>query len=185
KRGATRALLLASTALATGIFAGAIVNPQTAQATCSLSGGQGTSSFRRFSWENVRTFSTATTVSCDTDTVTTNNTVQLLFVPNENASLSGLISQGVTVGGAGLSFEVGNNLSNSLSVSNAGTVTTAEAVNALQLSGSGGDVLYTGNGSVSNTGSGGALSITNTGSGNVMATIGGNISATGGTAIAT
>src|SRR6516165_12834896 len=32
KWGAKRALLLASTALATGIFAGAMVNPQTAQA---------------------------------------------------------------------------------------------------------------------------------------------------------
>src|SRR6516165_6425467 len=34
KWGATRALLLASTVLATGIFAGAMVNPQTAQAAC-------------------------------------------------------------------------------------------------------------------------------------------------------
>src|SRR5262245_48202704 len=34
KRGATRTLLLASTALATGVFAGAMVNPQTAQAAC-------------------------------------------------------------------------------------------------------------------------------------------------------
>ena len=172
KRGATRALLLASTALATGIFAGAIVNPQTAQATCSFSAPPFTSSFRRFSWENVRTFSTATTVSCDTNTVTTNDMVQL-FVPNQNASVSGLISQGVTVGGAGLSFEVGNNLSNSLSVSNAGTVTTAEAVNALSLSGSGGDVLYTGNGSATNTaGMAAGLSISNTGTGIISATVG-------------
>ena len=36
KRGATRALLLASTALATGIFAGAMVNPQTAQAQAQV-----------------------------------------------------------------------------------------------------------------------------------------------------
>jgi len=205
KRGATRALLLASTALATGIFAGAMVNPQTAQAQaqvsrCTLSptGSQGRSPpARTFAWVNVVPSFPTATVTCDTPITTNNLSPAQLFVPSAPAPLAGFISPGVTVGGAGLSFEVRNNLSNSLSVSNAGTVTTARALNALQLIGSGGDVVYTGNGSVTNTGSGtsplppeaettyGALNITNTGTGNVFATIGGNISATGGTAIAT
>src|SRR5215467_10409448 len=62
KRGATRALLLASTALATGIFAGAMVNPQTAQAQvlCSLltqpfsAGGNAlTAVSRTFAWDSL------------------------------------------------------------------------------------------------------------------------------------
>src|SRR5262249_23624927 len=42
RRAATSALLLASAALATGIFAGAMVNPQTAQALCAGDGLEGT-----------------------------------------------------------------------------------------------------------------------------------------------
>src|SRR5262249_29320483 len=107
---------------------------------------------------------------CDTDTTTSDLTIGLP-APAIGVPVNGLISPGVTVDGLGLSFVSG--LGNPLKVSNAGTVTTAEAVNALSLSGSGGDVLYTGNGSATNTaGMAAGLSISNTGTGIISATVG-------------
>src|SRR5215470_6947324 len=82
KRGATRALLLASTALATGIFAGAMVNPQTAQAqvqhcifTQFVSPNNVVVMPRTFSWDLGLNFDvlTITTVTCDQNTTTTNS----------------------------------------------------------------------------------------------------------------
>src|SRR5262249_55760340 len=110
KRGATRALLLASTALATGTFAGAMVNPQTAQAQVRRCTDNGP---RTFAWVGVNTIGTTTTVTCDTPITTNNLSPVQLFAP-ASVPLSGFISPDVTVGGAGLSFEVRNNLSNSL-----------------------------------------------------------------------
>ena len=191
KRGATRALLLASTTLATGIFAGAMVNPQTAQASCT-GFPQLMSNARTYAWLDVSV--STPVVTCGITTTINNTSAIPLFVTQVTQPVSGVILPGVTVDGFGLSFV--STLGNPLSVSNAGTVLLNAGtvggggggggpLNALQLIGSGGDVVYTGNGSVINTGSGRALSITNTGIGNVMATIGGMISATGGTAIAT
>src|SRR5262249_23086287 len=137
---------------------------------------------RTFVW-SVRTGVEGVNVTCDTDTTTSDLTIGLP-APAIGVPVNGLISPGVTVDGLGLSFE--STLGNPLRVSKAGPVTTGEAVNALSLSGSGGDVLYTGNGSVTNTNGGelisSALRIINTG--NVIATIGGNISTTGGFGIA-
>jgi len=223
KRGATRALLLASTALATGIFAGAMVNPQTAQAQiaqgCLVPTFSSVSPFfaRTYAWvpEEFRARTAAfalapaqvpaSTVTCGT-TQTTNDrpAIVTIPVPLETTLVSGVVLPGATVSGIGLqfvvpgaAFDVAGTGSISVSVINGGTVTTSQVPrnlindtlgtqpSALEVIGAGGDVLYTGNGSVINTGSGRALSITNTGIGNVMATIGGMISATGGTAIAT
>src|SRR6516225_1099560 len=70
KRGATRALLLASTTLATGIFAGAMVNPQTAQASCT-DFPQLMSNARTYAWLDV---SVSTPVVTCGITTTINNT---------------------------------------------------------------------------------------------------------------
>src|SRR5262249_41704712 len=180
KWGATRALLLASTALATGIFAGAMVYPQTAQAKCTPSNFPSAPPERTFVW-NDRVEGQGVNVTCDTDTTTSNLSIGLP-APAIGVPVNGLIFPGVTVDGLGLSFV--SRLGNPLSVTNAGTVTvttaTAQPVTALELIGSGGDVTYTGNGSVINgsggiTGIGGALLITNTGIGNVMDTTDGMI----------
>src|SRR5262249_25846706 len=172
KRGATRALLLASTALATGIFAGAMVNPQTAQASCSVPlrpPGLNTTDQPTYQWflvpRGFRDFFETPTVTCG-PTNTSNGEV-LPPVVFSGIPLSGVILPEATVSGLGLRFE-SNREGNPLSVTNAGTVTIAQASTALELVGHGGDVSYTGNGSVMNTGSGGALSIINTGMGNVI-----------------
>src|SRR5215467_11297505 len=84
KRGATRAVLLASTALATGIFAGAMVNPETAQAQVRCSqltqplraGGFGLPAVpRTFAWDGFDFLDVGpvTTVTCDTPTTTVNS----------------------------------------------------------------------------------------------------------------
>src|SRR5262249_26323080 len=73
KRGATRALLLASTALATGIFACAMVNPQTAQAQAQvrcLPSVPSEPATRTFSWNDRNPSLTTTTVTCDTSITT-------------------------------------------------------------------------------------------------------------------
>src|SRR5215831_13994848 len=132
KWGATRALLLASTALATGIFAGAMVYPETAQARCTPSRGME----RTFIWSDRA--SSGVNVTCDTDTTTSNQSMGLP-APAIGLPVSGLILPGVTVDGLGLSFV--SALGNPLSVSNAGTVLfnagtvdTAGPLSALQLS---------------------------------------------------
>src|SRR5215831_20098089 len=114
KRGATRALLLA--ALATGIFAGAMVNPQTAQARCTPSRAPFAPPERTFVW-NDRVEGQGVNVTCDTDTTTSDLTIGLP-APAIGVPVNGLISPGVTVDGLGLSFVSG--LGNPLKVSNAG-----------------------------------------------------------------
>src|SRR5262249_26659459 len=145
KRGATRAVLLASTALATGIFAGAMVNPQTAQAACGFTRtitttineipigtittiGSNTQMYlfsngpmsSSFSLNDFRVSSSTldfSPVTCDT-TTTTNDSTTLFVTPG--TPVSGVILPGATVGGFGLSF--GATAGRPLSVSNAGTV---------------------------------------------------------------
>src|SRR5262249_43073713 len=120
KRGATRALLLASTALTTGIFAGAMVNQQTAQAQEVRCSQFGPAVARTFAWTGTAgTSPSTTTVTCDTNTTTSNFTLPL-NPPTPTTPVSGFISPGVTVDGFGLSFV--STLGNPLSVSNAGTV---------------------------------------------------------------
>src|SRR6516165_2954005 len=88
KGGATRALLLASTALTTGIFAGAMVNPQTAQAQqvrCSTFTSRVTQKApRTFAWgDTAFSSNAATSVICDTMTTTsTFTTAPPLFAPS-------------------------------------------------------------------------------------------------------
>src|SRR5262249_3035945 len=127
KRGATRALLLASTALATGIFAGAMVNPQSAQAQvrfCSQGTGRPPMPPRTYRWDLAfQSGGATTTVTCDTNTVTSSFTPPAsLLPPAQGTSVSGIISPGVTVSNSGLSFD--STRGNPLSVSNAGTVAT-------------------------------------------------------------
>src|SRR5262249_62244244 len=95
KRGATRALLLASTALATGIFAGAMVNPQSAQAQARFcSQGPGTPP-RTFRWD-LGSGPVTTTVTCDTNTITSSFTTPAsLFPPAQGTPVSGIISPDV------------------------------------------------------------------------------------------
>src|SRR5215472_4837927 len=94
RRGATRALLLASTALATGIFAGAMVNPQTAQARCTPSRAPFAPPERTFVW-NDRVEGQVVNVTCDTDTTTSDLTIGLP-APAIGVPVNGLISPGVT-----------------------------------------------------------------------------------------
>jgi hypothetical protein len=76
-----------------------------------------------------------------------------------------------TVDGYGLQFSLTNAGSNTIDVTNIGTVTTNQNVNALELNGNGGLVSYTGAGTVSTTAGGGnALAIRNTGAGGVTVT---------------
>src|SRR5215831_9080364 len=119
KWGATRAVLLA-TALATGIFAGAMVNPQTAQAACNVPAFPGT----------------PINVSCGpagTTTTTVGQFGQGSIYPDPTAvgvwrvypgTLSAQIDQGATVNGFGLDFVAAPGAA--LTVTNQGRVTTAE-----------------------------------------------------------
>src|SRR5262249_53796056 len=117
KRGATRALVLASAALATGIFAGAgaMVNPQTAQAAC-----------------NVPQFPSTLTpinVTCPAGTTTTvfsqyPDSIAFGIWRIYPGTLSAQIDQGATVNGFGLNFVAAPGAA--LTVTNQGRVTTAE-----------------------------------------------------------
>ena len=121
------------------------------------------------------------TVTCNADTTTTNTTNtdggnqissdrEQLF--DNGVALDGSVQSGVTVGGFGLQLTQRSATAQSITMQNQGLVTTANAVNALQLDGNGGTVAYSGDGSVTNTNAtGAAISVDNT-NGNVSITAG-------------
>jgi FG-GAP-like repeat len=104
-----------------------------------------------------------------TTTTSANDVVQA------NASIVGQIDSGATVDGFGLELVALPNTA-TISVTNAGAVSTNQNSNIALLlnAGTSGTLTYSGSGNVTNTGSGGtALSVTNSGTGNVDVTISG------------
>jgi len=153
KWGAKRALLLASTALATGIFAGAMVNPQTAQAQiaqgCLVPTLSGVPFFARtYAWvpppielplpelavafrPQAQAFALApaqvpaSTVTCGTTQTRNDPLIVPIPVPLGTTLVSGVVLPGATVSGIGLQF-LALTRSTSVSVINEGTVTSAQ-----------------------------------------------------------
>ena len=131
-----RSLLLTSTALASGIVAGATINPGTAEASCAVFA--------------------AGLVFCATTTTT--NTIFPAGMPNDrsyifNVPTSASVISGATVDGFGLRFET-TAPGGAITVTNEGTVaaTNANSFNGLEIQGNGGLVAYQGNGSASAVG---------------------------------
>ncbi|WP_426615974.1 autotransporter outer membrane beta-barrel domain-containing protein [Bradyrhizobium sp. McL0616] len=127
-------------------------------------------------------------VTCAADTTTTNTTnnstgiATVARIQSFNADLIGQVGSGVTIDGFGLDL-VTTKASGGINFTNAGTVTTGQNVNALQLVGNGGAVTYGGVGTVTATGAGSGLQLGNTGSGSITATVGGAVTASNGSAI--
>jgi len=125
-------------------------------------------------------------VNCNADTITTNSTnlngtnpissdEQQRF--NNGAAISATVEPGVTVGGFGLELTENAGTPLPIVMRNQGQLTTANAVNALQLSGNGGPIRYFGNGSIINTAKEGtALFVNNVDSNVSIATGAGAIS---------
>ena len=91
---------------------------------------------------------------------------------DNGSNITGTIATNVTVDGFGLQLALTNAAppTNTIDVTNSGTVTTNQA-NALELNGNGGLVTYTGSGTVSATAGGGnAMVVTNIGAGAVTVT---------------
>jgi hypothetical protein len=143
---------------------------------------------------------TSGVVDCNADTITTNSTnlngtnpvssdQQQIF--DNGAAISAAVQSGVTVGGFGLELTENAAARVPILMSNQGQMTTANAVNALQLNGNGGPIRYFGDGSISNSDGAAALFVDNvggnvsitTGSGAISGPIGINASTTGAGAI--
>src|SRR5262245_42623141 len=130
-----KSFLLASTALVTGVFAGATADPPSAQAACNVFA--------------------AGLVICGTTTTT--NTTFPANVPNDRnyvfnvPTFTAAVTSGALVDGFGLRFQ-NTSPTGSITVTNDGAVTTAQpGFSALVILASGGSLTYTGTGSVSNT----------------------------------
>jgi len=112
----SKSFLLASTALATGVLASATINPPSAQAGCSVLA--------------------AGLVICGT-TMTTNTTFPA-NVPNDRIyifnvpTFTAAVTSGAFVDGFGLHFE-NTSSTGAINVTNNGTVTTNQAVDALEI----------------------------------------------------
>lgn len=103
------------------------------------------------------------TVNCDADTTTTKIINVDGSVSSSSArtqrfhngpAISGSIQPGITIGGFGLELTEkrgGKNAQEPITLNNQGQVTTSENVNALKLSGDGGPISYSGDGSISST----------------------------------
>ncbi len=103
---------------------------------------------------------TTGTVNCAANTTTTHTTNIDGSDPSSSdrtqrfhngAAISGTVQSGVTVGGFGLQLTEGAAAPLSITVNNQGQLTTAGAVNALQIKGNGGSISYFGNGGATDT----------------------------------
>ena len=111
------------------------------------------------------TVTTTGTVDCLANTTTTNTintngatapSSDKLQEFDNGSNITGTIANGVTVDGFGLQLSLTNAArTNTIGVTNSGTVTTNQSVNALELNGNGGLVSYIGSGTVSTTAGGG------------------------------
>jgi len=120
---------------------------------------------------------TATTQTTNTNGATAASSAQIQEFSN-GSNISGTIQAARTISGFGLELSLTSAGPNTIDVANNGTVTTNQPVNALLLRGNGGQVTYTGSGTVSNTGPANALAITNVGTGGITVTNNGPLSAT-------
>ena len=132
-----------SVALIAAVFAALMAVPQLADAACSVT--------------------TTGTVNCNADTATTQTTDIDGSDPlssartqrfHNSSAISSTVQPGVTVGGFGLHLieKLGSkNTEQPITLNNQGRVTTSNGVNALQLTGDGGSISYSGDGTISNT----------------------------------
>jgi outer membrane autotransporter protein len=150
------AYLLAGTALASVQFAGE------AAAACTVTA--------------------AGVVTCAANTTTTNTTnlngaaassSDRIQEFNNGSNITAAIGNGVVIDGFGLQLLLSNaGGNNTITLTNDGLVTTGQPLGALQLNGNGGDIVYSGAGSVTNTGTGAAIVGRNTGPGAVRINVG-------------
>ena len=136
-------------------FAG-LVTPQNANAACMVT----TSGLMNCNADTV----TTNTLNLDGSNPTSSDRIQLF---DNGAGIKSSVQSGITVGGFGLELTEKAASPLPIVMRNQGQLTTAKAINALQLNGNGGAIRYFGDGSIIDTATAGAALLVNNAGGNV------------------
>ncbi|SEE10305.1 outer membrane autotransporter barrel domain-containing protein [Rhizobiales bacterium GAS188] len=126
----------------------------------------------------------ATTTTSNTTNLNPNNAATSDALQEFAADIRGTVASAAVVDGFVLKLKT-DKVNGGVTMTNNGAVTTNQLTTALQLTGNGGLVTYSGTGTVSNTGTGTALALSNADPGGIMATITNAVNAGNGAGLTT